>query len=209
MGYSAGGDGVYQLAPRMADRFAAVAMMAGHPNETKADGLLNLPFALFMGGDDAAYDRNKLAGQWRDELQRLSQEDPNGYEHWVQIYPNTGHWMDSKDREVLPWLQKFTRQAWPKKVVWLQDDRTHTRLYWLGVDATQAKQGAKLVGEVSGQEIRLVSEIRSVRLFLNDKLLNIDQPVRIFMNGQLVFDGIATRSELQWADRSRNDLILS
>ncbi len=83
----------------------------------------------------------------------------------------------------------------PKKVVWLQDDRTHTRLYWLGVDATQAKQGAKLVGEVSGQEIRLVSEIRSVRLFLNDKLLNIDQPVRIFMNGQLVFDGIATRSD--------------
>ena len=36
MGYSAGGDGVYQLAPRMADRFAAAAMMAGHPNETVA-----------------------------------------------------------------------------------------------------------------------------------------------------------------------------
>ena len=29
LGYSAGGDGVYQLAPRMADRFAAAAMMAG------------------------------------------------------------------------------------------------------------------------------------------------------------------------------------
>ena len=29
MGYSAGGDGVYQVAPRMADRFAAAAMMAG------------------------------------------------------------------------------------------------------------------------------------------------------------------------------------
>ncbi|MEM8736596.1 MAG: transglutaminase domain-containing protein, partial [Planctomycetota bacterium] len=34
MGYSAGGDGVFQLAPRMADRLAAAAMMAGHPNET-------------------------------------------------------------------------------------------------------------------------------------------------------------------------------
>ena len=39
MGYSAGGDGVYQLAPRMADRFAAAAMMAGHPNETSPLGL--------------------------------------------------------------------------------------------------------------------------------------------------------------------------
>ena len=27
LGYSAGGDGVYQLAPRMADRFAAASMM--------------------------------------------------------------------------------------------------------------------------------------------------------------------------------------
>ena len=32
IGYSAGGDGVYQLAPRMADRFAAAGMCAGHPN---------------------------------------------------------------------------------------------------------------------------------------------------------------------------------
>jgi len=38
-GYSAGGDGVYQLAPRMADQLAAAAMMAGHPNETRPDGL--------------------------------------------------------------------------------------------------------------------------------------------------------------------------
>jgi hypothetical protein len=49
LGYSAGGDGVYQLAPRMADRFAAAAMMAGHPNETLPDGLRNLPFMIFMG----------------------------------------------------------------------------------------------------------------------------------------------------------------
>jgi poly(3-hydroxybutyrate) depolymerase len=61
MGYSAGGDGVYQLAPRMSDRFAAAAMMAGHPNETKPEGLRNLPFTLHMGGDDKAYNRNNVA----------------------------------------------------------------------------------------------------------------------------------------------------
>jgi poly(3-hydroxybutyrate) depolymerase len=31
-GYSAGGDGVYQMAPRLADHLAGGAMMAGHPN---------------------------------------------------------------------------------------------------------------------------------------------------------------------------------
>src|SRR5690606_6946618 len=49
MGYSAGGDGVYQLAPRMSDTWAAAAMMAGHPNETSARGLRNVPFALQVG----------------------------------------------------------------------------------------------------------------------------------------------------------------
>ena len=54
MGYSAGGDGVYQLAPRLADRLAAAAMMAGHPNETQPDGLRNLPFTLHMGANDGS-----------------------------------------------------------------------------------------------------------------------------------------------------------
>ena len=73
---SAGGDGVYQLAPRMADRFAAAAMMAGHPNETKPLGLRNLPFAVLMGGDDAAYDRNKKAEEWKQALADLRADDP-------------------------------------------------------------------------------------------------------------------------------------
>ena len=33
MGYSAGGDGVWRLAPRMADHWAAASMMAGHPGD--------------------------------------------------------------------------------------------------------------------------------------------------------------------------------
>ena len=52
LGYSAGGDGVYQLAPRMADRWAAAAMMAGHPNGVSLLSLRNVPFALQVGGND-------------------------------------------------------------------------------------------------------------------------------------------------------------
>jgi poly(3-hydroxybutyrate) depolymerase len=50
MGYSAGGDGVFQIAPRMADHWAAAAMMAGHPGDAAALNLRNLPFTIFMGG---------------------------------------------------------------------------------------------------------------------------------------------------------------
>ena len=41
LGYSAGGDGVWRLAPRMADKWAATSMMAGHPGEASQINLIN------------------------------------------------------------------------------------------------------------------------------------------------------------------------
>ena len=43
MGYSAGGDGVYQLAPRMADRFAAASMMILDLVNSKESQLISEP----------------------------------------------------------------------------------------------------------------------------------------------------------------------
>ncbi|MCA9258949.1 MAG: hypothetical protein KDA61_07105, partial [Planctomycetales bacterium] len=133
MGYSAGGDGAYQLAPRMADRWAAVAMMAGHPNDASPLGLRNIGFALFMGGRDAAYQRNAVAAEWRDRLAQLQADDPGGYRHQATIYPDKGHWMDREDASALPWMSQFRRDPRPDKVVWKQDDVTHNRFYWLHV----------------------------------------------------------------------------
>ena len=70
LGYSAGGDGVYEVAPRMADRFAAAAMMAGHLNETFPLGLRNLPFAIQVGAKDGGYNRNAVARGRRLEAGR-------------------------------------------------------------------------------------------------------------------------------------------
>ena len=35
LGYSAGGDGVWRMGPRMADNWAAASMMAGHPGDVR------------------------------------------------------------------------------------------------------------------------------------------------------------------------------
>ena len=56
MGRSAGGDGVYQLAPRMADRFAAAAMSAGHPNEANPCLLYTSPSPRDQRGSGYAAD---------------------------------------------------------------------------------------------------------------------------------------------------------
>lgn len=195
MGYSAGGDGVWQIAPRMADRFAAASMMAGHPNEAKLDGLRNLPFAIFMGGNDAAYDRNKIAAAKGEELAKLQQADPKGYPHLVRIYEGLGHWMNQKDTESVPWMAKCTRNPWPEKIVWYQDDVTHDRLYWLQVPAAAAKAGQRLTAAVAGGTITIDGDVPAgLTLHLSDKLLDLDQPVTVKVNGKTVFEGRVSRS---------------
>jgi dienelactone hydrolase len=196
MGYSAGGDGVWQLAPRMADRFAAASMMAGHPNESKLDGLRNLPFGIFMGAEDKMYDRNKVAAAKSAELLDLSTKDPGAYVHLSRIYEGLPHWMNRKDAEAVPWMAGFTRNPWPKKVVWVQDDITHDRFYWLKIpDKTAAKAGQKLVARVDGQHIHLDGEVPSrTEVRLSDQLLDLDQDVTITVNGTPVHGGRVPRS---------------
>ena len=186
MGYSAGGDGVWQLAPRMADRFAAAAMMAGHPNEAKLDGLRNLPFALFMGGDDTAYDRHRIAAERATELARLAEQDPGGYIHMSRIYEGVGHWMNLRDAEALPWMAGFRRQPWPKRLVWLQDDVTHTRFYWLELpEGHPAKAGDRIEARIEGQRIELQGDVPAgLVLRLSDALLDLDQEIQVSIAGR-------------------------
>lgn len=181
MGYSAGGDGVYQLAPRMADQIAAAAMMAGHPNGVSPIGLRNIGFALYMGGKDGAYNRNKIAAQWKVKLAELQKNDPTGYQHVVKIYPQYGHWMNREDKIAVPWMAKFTRDPNPNKIVWKQTGKIHNRFYWLSVDEKNRIGGSEVIATRDGQNFKIesASSISSINLRLNDQLANLDQPITI------------------------------
>lgn len=204
MGYSAGGDGVWQLAPRMADRFAAAAMMAGHPNDASLASLRNLPFAIFVGGADAAYDRNKIDARKGEELDALQQADPQGYEHLVRVYDGLPHWMNGKDKESVPWMAKHIRKPWPKKIVWVQDDVTHDRFYWIAIPPGTAKAGQRIAATVDGNTISLVGDVpHGVTLHLSDTLVDLDQAVTVQVNGETVFSGKVDRSPATIVDNLR------
>ena len=195
MGYSAGGDGVYQIGPRMADRWAAAAMMAGHPNEARPDSLRNVPFALQVGGKDAAFKRNEVCQQWADQLAVLAKNHEGCYVHFFKSYPQHGHWMNREDAIAVPWMLKFTRQAWPKDITWYQDDVVSTRFYWLCVDPAVAKKGQLIEARCVGQKISIQSnEPNEITLRLSDSLLDLDQEVIVEWNGKQVFSGKAKRS---------------
>lgn len=195
MGYSAGGDGVYQLAPRMADRLAAAAMMAGHPNETRPDGLRNIGFTLHVGERDGGYNRNRIAVEWKEKLAALQKSDPSGYAHHVQIHPGRGHWMNLEDAVAVPWMAKFTRQRYPKRVVWLQDDVRHTRFYWLRVNAADIPDRTRIVASVRENSVTLEqADVAQLTLLLHDDLIDMDQPVTVLHGDSITFQGRVQRT---------------
>ena len=178
MGYSAGGDGVYQLAPRIADRLAAAAMMAGHPNESRPEGLRNIGFTIHMGANDGAYNRNAKAEEWGKLLDALQAGDKTGYVHEVSLHADRGHWMNLEDAVAVPWMARFTRNVWPDRIAWVQDDVRHERFYWLQVPKESAAAGDRIVASVNGNEISIeYCDAKGITLLLSDSLLDLDNTV--------------------------------
>lgn len=145
MGFSAGGDGVYRIAPKMADRWAAASMSAGHPGDVKAKNLYRLPFLLQVGEVDTAYNRHMEAAKFDKQLQDLKSIYSDGFVYQTFIHLNKPHnffdmhpkeveqeviaspqkWLNKQDRTSLmantnavSWLKKHNRNPWPTRVIW-------------------------------------------------------------------------------------------
>jgi hypothetical protein len=86
LGYSAGGDGVYQVGPRMADRFAAVNMSAGHHNFVNFQNFSSLPIALQAGETDTEYNRNVETAKGNDLLDTFEKDYRGSYIHTTWIH---------------------------------------------------------------------------------------------------------------------------
>ena len=194
MGRSAGGDGVYQLAPRMADRFAAAAMSSGHPNQASPLGLRNIPFAIHMGENDDLYNRNKVAINWGNQLATLQKNDPDGYPHFVKIYKGKGHWMDNLEASALIWMSKFVRNPYPKKIIWRQDDVLHNRFYWL--KSANPIVGDLIEAEIVGQVIQIKSSnSANLVIRLNDDLVDVNKEVIVKYRGSELYNDHVYRSK--------------
>ena len=103
LGFSAGGDGVYQVAPRLADRFAAVNMSSGHPNGVSLLNLANCPICLQAGIRDWYSEsamRSVRAAEFETVLSEYREKYGFGYEHRVCIHVPEGHnYIDYRDND--------------------------------------------------------------------------------------------------------------
>lgn len=196
LGYSAGGDGVYQMAPRMADWWAGAAMMAGHPNGVPLLSLRNVPFALQVGAKDNAYNRAKIGSEYGEQLAKLRKEDPKGYENFVRIREGKGHWMNLEDKEALPWLAKFDRNPVPDRVVWKQTGTPHDRSYWLAVPKGKAKGGSLVVAERAANKITITKaeDVERLVIRLDDRMIPFQGPVVVEQAGKILHSAPVTRT---------------
>ena len=197
MGYSAGGDGVWRLAPRMADHWAAASMMAGHPGDVSLKSLRNTPFMIWCGAEDSAYNRNEECAKRIEEMDALHAEDPAGYVHEGHIVEGKGHWMDLVDAAAVPWMATFKRNPYPERVVWCQEEVTKDRFYWLGVPKAETSKGKLLVaGLDKGNNTIYIekSDFTRVTLFLNDSMLDLDKPVKVLYGDRELFSGKVERN---------------
>ncbi|MBO6112814.1 MAG: hypothetical protein J6P45_07200 [Lachnospiraceae bacterium] len=94
MGFSAGGDGVYAIAPRMADRFAAANMSSGHPNDVCLLNISNLPFEIQVGIRDYYSEtamRSIRGAEFEDILNAYRDSYGFGYDHRILVHVPEGH----------------------------------------------------------------------------------------------------------------------
>lgn len=194
-GYSAGGDGTFRMATRMADYWAAALMCAGHPGNTSPLSLRNLPFGLWVGLADAPYQRNIHALEWQGALRALRENDPEGYVQNVHL-PKTQHWMNRADTAAFAWMGQFRRNLFPDKVVWKQDSTyTNPSLYWVSVPANDIRKGGLI--EVSRNGNCFMIEqcyAPEIELFLNDRMIDYNKPVVVWYQGRIVYKSKVKRT---------------
>jgi len=197
MGYSAGGDGVWRLGPRLADHWAAASMMAGHPGDVSLVNLRNCPFMIWCGANDDAYNRVNECRRYGQIIEQLWHGDEDGYKFYVSIVDGKGHWMDRVDSYATTWMPQFVRDPYPSRVVWQQEEVLEDDFYWLAAPKNELRRGNTIIAEIAGNNVINIErcDYSSIQVMLNDEMVNLDKPVVIRYNGKTVFSGMAARSK--------------
>ncbi|SHJ25286.1 hypothetical protein SAMN02745181_1560 [Rubritalea squalenifaciens DSM 18772] len=215
LGISEGGYGTDKLLPYMADRFAAGNSMAAGSlvkigSHTTAENLRDTPMRTDIGGNDTMFNRVGLAKELHQVLDKFEQANPGHYVHKINIHEGKGH--GGWDYGLGPvWLAQHSRDPQPSKLVWVTSPAqklTRPMFYWLGLSgdnipkvcrieahADKAKNIINIKADVIDKENDKLTPLTGVTLnvFLNDKLINLDQAFTVNINGTKVHEGKAPR----------------
>ena len=222
-GISEGGYGSQRLASFYADYLAGAGPMAGGEPLINApvENCGNIAFTLRTGADDNGFYRNVLTGYANDAFNELEKKYPGYFVHKIEVIPHYGHGIDY--RPTTPWLSKYKRNPYPKKVMWenlIMDGQKRSGFYNLYIEQNPMYNDNSLVYytmDIEGNNINLTTKkvtyktIESkggistkfsrsysstnrgkIRIYLNDKLVDMSKPITVTANGKLRYYGTVT-----------------
>lgn len=224
-GISEGGYGSQRLASFYADYFAAAGPMAGGEplKNAPVENCANIGFSFLTGAVDQGFYHNILTYYTQvafDSIQLARPISADGkpmFQHRINLLPNMQHSIDY--RLTPPWLKSFTRNPYPKTVLWEDfemDGRHRTGFYNLQVLARPSEERTYYEMNIKDNVISLsIDDVKytatqkdpqwgiemkfnrtyskamggKLRIYLNDKLVDMNKAVTVIVNGKQVFNG--------------------
>lgn len=226
-GFSSGGHGVWYMGIRYPWFFAAIAPIAGEcPLPSLLVNLKNVPVFIIHGAKDTVI-AVEAARDASSRLKRL---------HYNVVYkemPELKHRFPAEEAgKVLDWFRVNKRIPYPKEIKFSTESSRYSMAYWIEIT-----EFSELVGQVLGvyrdisgklirsegsaetatveadvrmenNEIYLTTHgIKALRLYLEDGLVDTGRPLRVYINGKLVYFEKVEKSVQGILDaaRKRND----
>ncbi len=198
-GHSMGGYGAWHIGGHQADVFAGVISAAGGILTGRSIGeswgwgvlgnLRHTPVAFLHGTKD------EPSPVWSDQesnriLGELEKEHPGQYRHRYVETVNGGH-MPPGDalKQSVAWILGHERNPDPKELTWEPTRSFVKHFYWLRVENPAMFQ--RIEARIEGNTITVVTTrvAGGFSLLLNDRLVDLDRPVEVLVNGQEAFRG--------------------
>lgn len=211
IGISEGAYTAYRLGAFMADRWAGAGSMAGGEPLQNAppENMRNLAFRADIGERDTMFDRIGLNRRYGEALEELRNQDQKGFEYLIKVHERRGHGIDY--RPCPKWLAAYERNPHPDRVRWVNINvhgRRRMQSYWLALEQPPEDKNARIEFDAqldkSANAVRV--EVKNLnqdgaianneiefKIYLNDQMLNLDEPVKVIRNGEVVFSGKVER----------------
>jgi pimeloyl-ACP methyl ester carboxylesterase len=227
VGHSMGGYGAWTWGGRFADRFAGAVSFAGGPTPIFQNGDRSMPVVDIEDGVLANF-RNVPLWDYhsRDDLnvpfppvkfaieahQALGKANPGFYKLHYEEVDGRGHAFPEKGPgPAIDWITKFARNPRPKRITFQAFYVRPDASYWAWFNP--ARRGATLQATwttvdgvpefvVDGE----VAEASDFSILLDDKMADLDKPVRVKLRDKVVFEGVAKRTLVELVASARRRL---
>ncbi len=190
-GKSSGATGVWHLGHKFPWRWSAlVTRCGGKIREPRfLTNLADTPTFMIHGDED-----HTLPVDLSREMASLLKA--RGMSFVYREVRGGGHdFFPALNAEVITWLAR-QRRAIPRRFAFEPTrHQDHGIIHWLELSPASPLQ-ARIESDARGSVVSVSTQEppRSATVYLNDALVDLDKPVRVVLNGAVVFEGVAARS---------------